>query len=679
MSSIFKSRQHRLTGFLWMTILGGVALLVGAFAQLGSSPIYGDHPWPVLVFTVLLFAAELKAMPSLTDDTELTASWAFAFTLLLIAPLAGAVTAVAIAPMARDIHGRKPINRLLFNSSQFALSLAGGGIAGSLVDDLSLVADGNPVTLRWLLAVTVACGTGFTLNTIFISVAVALHQNFPVLEMLRRSFEINLSMDGLLLALAPIFVVVGLEALVLVPLLLLTVWFIFRSAAIALRNKHEATHDQLTGIPNRRMFEDHVAMLIEGSQSNDERFALVQIDLDGFKGINDRLGHHYGDLVLKEIGSRLANGGRESDQAARLGGDEFALLFVDITDADEATKVAERVLENIGRPLDIEGVPLTIGASMGVAIYPDHAEDPQRLLHHADMAMYRAKQQGGGWKLFESSDDTVMPGRIALLGDLAGAMSSNQLTLEFQPKMNIESGEITAVEALVRWNHPVHGRVQPSWFMPQAEQTALISQLTDHILNLALGQARRWIDDDIHVRVAVNASARNLHDYRFPERVAALLARHGVDASCLEIEITENSVMEDPVRSAEVLSRLRSIGITLAIDDFGTGFSSLSSLRDLTIDRVKIDRSFISGMAHDPGDLTIARSVIELAHNLSLHTVAEGVEDMAVLELLRDLGCDEIQGYLLSRPVAATELEPMLRAGRADLTATRPTTPTIAS
>lgn len=662
-------RPHRLSVLMVVTTLAAAVLLVEAFVLLDGSPFYGEHPSAFVLFTLLLFATELRPMPSLTDDTELTASWAFAFTLLFIAPIAGALLAVAIAPTITDVRKRKAVSRTLFNSAQFTLSLAGGGIAGSMIGDLGSVSAGDPVTVRWLAAVLVACGVGFALNSVFISVAVALHTGLPVLEMLRRSVGINLGMDGLLLALAPIFVVVGLQSLLLVPLLLITVWIIFRSAALALRNKHEATHDQLTGIPNRRMFEDHVELLIQASDAESEHFALVQIDLDGFKAINDRLGHHYGDQVLREVAKRLSDGERSTDQAARLGGDEFALVFVNIGSIEEAVAISERILDRISQPLDIEGVPLRIGASLGVAIYPEHADDRQRLMHRADMAMYEAKRNGGGVAVYELTGSDPGPGRLALLNDLASAASTDQLSLEYQPKVDLASGRITMVEALVRWDHPVHGRVPPSWFMPQAEHTDLISGLTDHIVRTALAQIRTWRDGGVDMPVAVNVSARNLHDLRFSSRIEGMLAEFDVPGHRLEIEVTENAVAEDPVRSATVLSQLRNLGLTVAVDDFGTGYSSLSTLRDLRFDRVKIDRSFVTDLATERGDLTIARSVIELAHNLSLATVAEGVETIEVMEILRTAGCDEIQGFLCGRPLPGVDILPLLRHGFVDLDA----------
>ncbi len=666
-------RSLRLPIYVWGVIAGGLAVVIGGLVQLDGTPLTGDHPATFLAFAILLVATEFKPMPSLTDGTELTASWAFAFTLFFLGPTAGAIATVAGVALLADFRGSKRLDRSLFNAAQFALSLSAGGLAGSLVTDLLSVSRGETADLRWLAGVVVACTVGFAINSMFISVAIALHQGLPVLEMIRRSVGINLGMDGLLLALAPIFVVIGLEALVLVPLLLLTVWVIFKSAALALSNKHEATHDQLTNIPNRRMFEDHAALMLDNAENAKSQAAMIHIDLDGFKGVNDRLGHHYGDLVLQEVAERLDGAKRPADLVARLGGDEFAVLLGEINGRDDAEAVARRFLDAIEEPLDIEGVPLAVSASLGVSLYPRHGEDVSTLLHRADLAMYEAKEASGGVQVYSNDQESRMPGRLSLLSELSSAMEAGDLSLVYQPKVDLRTGQITGVEALLRWHHEDHGVVNPSWFMPQAEQTELMTPLTDHIMGVAMAQCEAWHAQGIRITVGVNVSARNLHDLRFPSRVGNLLSQHHLDPAWFEIEITENTVMADPVRSASVLGHLRALGVGISIDDFGTGYSSLASLRQLTIDRIKIDRSFVTDLATRDGDLTIARSVIELGHNLGLKAVAEGIETEEVLNILRDLECDEAQGFLISTPLPAAELTPLLLTGSIDLDALAPT------
>ncbi len=659
--------NHRLSLYIAGIVLASIAVHAYAIQSLSGADFTGGYPLAFATFALLLVATELRPMPINGDESVVTASFVFSFALLFLSPLAGALFAVTITALIGDLITRRPWNRALFNAAQLSLSLAVGSFVGSLVSDLHSVANGEQVTTMWLVAVSVACLTGFWANTIFIGIVMALHQGLPVGAIVLRSLATPLGMDGLLLALAPVFVVIGIHGLVLVPLMLITVWAIFRSAAIALSNQHEATHDQLTNIPNRRMFEDHASLVIDKASSAGHMTALIHIDLDGFKGINDRLGHHYGDIVLKEIAKRLVDKKRSIDHVARLGGDEFAIMLGQITNEEDAVRIAQRNLGEIERQLSVEGVPLRVSASLGVAVYPSDGEDVTSLLHHADMAMYHAKQAGTGVEPYSGGEESAMPGRMGLLAELTTAIESNQLHLAYQPKVDIATGRVSCVEALLRWDHPVHGIVPPTWFMPQAEQTDLMTPLTDHILEMAIAQCAEWRAAGFDINVAVNASARNLHDLRFPRRVAAILEQHEADAGWFEVEITENTVLEDPIRTAAVLAELRELGIGLTIDDFGTGYSSLASLRHLTIDRIKVDRSFITDLADQDGDLTIARSVIELGRNLDLKTVAEGVETPEVYRILKELGCDEIQGFFVSIPLQPDALLPVLEAGWIDL------------
>lgn len=630
----------------------------------------GRHPVVFALFAGLTVFLEVRPLATLTEDTKFTFSWTFALTLLFIGPTPAALAVCALASILADLSQRRPWNRVLFNASQFSLSIWAGGFVGSLITPVQSVSDGGPASVRWLLAVTVACVVSATANALIMSFVVALNEGLPVFKMMLRFFGDLPTTDGLLLALAPVFVVIAVEALILIPVLLITVGIVVQSASIALNNRQEATHDQLTGIPNRRMFESHGGLLLEQAAANDSVAAVIHIDLDGFKGINDRLGHHYGDLVLKEIASRLVSRKRTSDHVARLGGDEFACILTDVNDAAGAEDAASALLRLIEEPLEVEGVPLGVSASLGVAMFPDNGIGLAELTRAADTAMYRAKAQATGVEMAAAHGGDLAPGRLALLGELREALeTSDQLSLAFQPKVNLYTGEIHMVEALLRWNHPVHGPVPPGWYMPQAEQTDLMTDLTDRVMAMAMAQCAAWGDRGLNVGVAINASARNLHDLRFPDRVSALLVEYDVDPTLIELEITENTIMEDPVRSAMVLGQLRDLGVSLSIDDFGTGYSSLASLRNLTIDRIKIDRSFVTNLASHDADLTIVRAVVDLGRNLGLTTVAEGVETEEVLQIVKDLGCDEFQGFLASKPMSAEDITPVLIHGRFDIPA----------
>ncbi len=427
-------------------------------------------------------------------------------------------------------------------------------------------------------------------------------------------------------------------------------------------NEHLALHDPLTDLPNRSLFHDRSQQAILGARRDGTGVALMILDLDRFKEVNDTLGHHNGDLLLQEIGARLRTGLRESDSVARLGGDEFGLLLPHVADGAEALMLGERVRAVLRRPFTLEGVTLDLEASVGVALYPEHGDDVDMLLQRADVAMYLAKEDRSGCELYAADRDEYSPHRLALAAELRRALDERELVLHYQPKADLTDGRIVAVEALVRWEHPEHGLLGPDQFVPLAETTGLIRELTLRVLDEALRQQRKWRDDGIELRVAVNLSARDLYDLTLPATVAELLATHGVPATGLELEITESVIVADPMRARAILNRLSEMGILLAVDDYGTGYSSLGYLKRLPIDEMKIDRSFVMQMTDDRNDAAIVRSTVELGRNLGLKVVAEGVETAAAWAHLKALGCNFAQGYYLSRPVPAAEIAALVVA-----------------
>jgi len=431
----------------------------------------------------------------------------------------------------------------------------------------------------------------------------------------------------------------------------------------AAENQHLALHDPLTDLPNRSLFHDRAQQAILASRRDQTGIALMILDLDRFKEVNDTLGHHNGDLLLQEIGTRLRGGLRESDSVARLGGDEFGLLLPNVADGAEALMLGERVRAVLRRPFTLEGVTLDVEASIGIAIYPEHGDDVDSLLQRADVAMYLAKEDRSGCELYASDRDEYSPHRLALAAELRRALDEKELVLHYQPKADLSDGRIVAVEALVRWQHPEHGLLTPDQFVPLAEATGLIRELTLTVLAEALHQQRVWRDDGIDIRVAVNLSARDLYDLTLPASTAELLAKHDVPPTSLELEITESVIVADPMRARAILNRLSEMGVVLAIDDYGTGYSSLGYLKRLPIDEMKIDRSFVMQMADDRNDAAIVRSTVELGRNLGLKVVAEGVETAAAWAHLKALGCDFAQGYYLSKPVPAAEIAALVGAG----------------
>jgi diguanylate cyclase (GGDEF)-like protein/PAS domain S-box-containing protein len=436
-------------------------------------------------------------------------------------------------------------------------------------------------------------------------------------------------------------------------------------------NQHQALHDALTGLANRTLFRSRIEDAVGTTPRPGARAAVLVIDLDGFKEINDSLGHAAGDDLLVELGRRLKSALRSSDTVARLGGDEFGVLLPHARVLDDVLRAARRIQAAIERPIVCQDVSLTLEASIGVALHPDDGNDVETLLRCADAAMYHAKEEKSGWALYDDSRVRHDAGRLTLMTELRGALDRHELVLHYQPKAVLADGEIHAVEALLRWNHPVRGLVPPDDFIPMAQQTGLIKPLTLYVIDEALQQCRSWLDDGLRLAIAVNLSARNLVDAHFPTQVAGLLDRWDVEPGLLEFEITESAMLADPTRTKQILERLSVMGIRLSIDDFGTGYSSLSYLKRLPVSEIKIDRSFVMSMEQDEDDAVIVRSTIDLGRNLGLDVVAEGVENEQVWDLLRALGCTAAQGYYLSRPVPAPELRSWLLQRRGERNATR--------
>jgi diguanylate cyclase (GGDEF)-like protein len=436
---------------------------------------------------------------------------------------------------------------------------------------------------------------------------------------------------------------------------------LFRIVAGASRRlRHQALHDGLTDLPNRTELYHRLGRVI-GSAGDDRMAALLLIDLDRFKEVNDTLGHDHGDELLIEVAARLRAALRRGDTLARLGGDEFAVLLSDVPDRASVAELAGRLQDALRRPFALRGVAVELEASIGVALCPDHGRDVNTLVQRADVAMYDAKRAQTGVATYSAERDPYSADRLGLLAELRRALETDELVLHYQPKVAVEGGEVIGVEALVRWQHPTRGLLGPGEFVPLAERTGAITDLTRWVLRAALTQCRAWLDAGLRLPVAVNLAAANIVDVTLPDVIAELLQRHRVPARLLECEISEHTVMADPMRAMEVLGRLRAMGLRLSLDDFGTGHSSLAYLKRMPLDEVKIDRSFVAGMTEDDNDAVIVRSTIDLARNLGLDVVAEGVEDEAILRELGALHCDVAQGFFLSRPLPAAELTGWLR------------------
>jgi diguanylate cyclase (GGDEF)-like protein len=419
--------------------------------------------------------------------------------------------------------------------------------------------------------------------------------------------------------------------------------------------EHQAMHDALTKLPNRALFHDRLHNTLVTAKRSGELFALVGIDLDLFKEINDSMGHHAGDLVLQHVALACNKVLRDSDTVARMGGDEFSVLLPNVTNMARALQVAERVLEAIKEPLDIDGNMIEVSASLGIAMYPQHGEDELDLITHSDAAMYEAKRKKLGVVMYLPEMGEGKSEAITLKSELKRAISEGEMVLHFQPKIDIESNSVNGVESLVRWQHPRLGLVYPDSFIELAEMSGLIKPLTLEVLRLAMLQILEWRKQGYEFPVAVNISAINLQEKDFPEIVAAMIAKFDVPSHLLELEVTESAIMVEPLIAIENIRRLSLIGIHMSIDDFGTGYSSMAYIQKLMVAKIKIDKSFVLEMGTRVNDEVIVRSTIDLAHNLGLKAVAEGVESQAAWDKLRDMGCDSAQGYFMSKPLPAVQ------------------------
>jgi diguanylate cyclase (GGDEF)-like protein len=490
--------------------------------------------------------------------------------------------------------------------------------------------------------------------------ALALDEGLAVRPRILRELAAAAPTAVVLLSVAPVAIVVATFSAPLLPLVALPIVAAYRSAQAVQAKEHLALHDVLTGLPNRRLFVERLATALHTAQQSGAQVGVLLVDLDRFKEVNDQLGHHIGDLLLQAIGPALTGQVGHQVTVARMGGDEFALCLPQVDGADEAVRVAKRIIGRLTRPFTIEGYTIDIGASIGIALYPEHAEGLSTILQRADTAMYVAKESRGGFEVYAEARDPQRRQRITSPSDLRRATELGELVLHFQPKAEVSTGHARGVEALVRWNHPAFGLVGPAEFVPLAERAGLIGPMTTFVLARALEQCARWRDEGIDLRLAVNLSVQSLYDEAFPGLVAGLLERSDVPASGLVLDVTENTVMADPRRAQRVLAELGALGVTLAIDDFGTGYSSLAYLKQLPVSELKIDKSFVLGMATDSDDAVIVHSTIDLGQKFGLEVVAEGVESLRVWRLLHRLGCDLAQGSFVCPPLAADELTPWL-------------------
>jgi diguanylate cyclase (GGDEF)-like protein len=638
----------------------GLALL--AWEVRRATSIAQHWAWAeLIVFAVFIVLGEFRPIRVARRDEqeEILTSTTFTFAILLSSGLAAAIVVRALVSAIPALLGRKQWWKAMFNVAQYTFSLAAAGTVLHILSNVPRPGPAHFLTAD-MPAILAAAVVYFLVNNALAGTALALAQDHPVVRYLSHDLAFQATTAGVLLALAPIVVVCSERSLWMVPLFALPMAAVYTSTSIALE-KHQALHDALTDLPNRRLFRDRVNQAVVNARRTHQPVAVMIIDLDRFKEVNDTLGHHIGDLLLQQVAARLQQTLREGDTIARLGGDEFAVLLPSVSGAVAAEAVAEKLVKALETPFTIRTWTFDIDASIGIAVSPEHGDTVDALMQRGDVAMYLAKESRAGFELYSADRDRHSPRRLALLGDLRRAIDDGSLMLHYQPKADMRTGGVRGVEALLRWTHVEHGPIPPDEFIPLAEHTGLIRPLTLYVLDQALAQCRAWNDDGVNVGVAVNLSVRNLYDPSFADEVAALMAKWGVPASLLELEITESVIMADPMRAMAVLARLSDLGVGLSLDDFGVGYSSLAYLKRLPVTEIKIDKSFVMNISTDESDAMIVRSTIGLARSLGMRVVAEGVETEETWARLVALGCDIAQGYYLCRPKSAEDVTPLLR------------------
>jgi diguanylate cyclase (GGDEF)-like protein len=634
-----------------VSAIGLTLLAVVAVTQAADVVDSADTLFVLLAVSILV--AELFPVELPDGDGEVSFSTTFAFALLLTDGTAAVVLVHALALALADAVRRRPLERLVFNVAQYAICwLVAGGLLTLLTGDLPNENGLQYLELQWAPALVASAVAFLVLNTALASTPPALSRGVSPLESMRSDLGLNAWWTIVLTALVPVILVASDYSLWLFPLLGIPLVAIQLGSRHAVINEHQARHDRVTGLPNREHLSARLEDALHRATRRDEQVGVLIVGLTRFKELNETLGHRRGDSVLTEVGHRLAGLLRGGDLVARLGGDEFALVLAPVGGADGCETVAEQVIAALRQPVMVRGVGLEVGASIGIACHPDHGTTVDALLRHADVALDRAKAAHRDWMVYDRTLDERGTERLALVADLSRAIGEGDLVLLFQPQVVLADGTVPAVEALVRWRHRERGLLPPQAFIEPAEHTGLIRPLTLWVIRAALDQADRWREEGLDLRVAVNLSVRSITP-DLPRDLRTIL--HGRQAR-LELEITETVGMGDADAALRVLEQLTELGIRLSVDDFGTGFSSLAYLKRLPVAAIKIDRSFVIDMDSDDDDRAIVRSTIDLARNLGLEVVAEGVENAEALRELRDLGCDLAQGFAISHPLEAAEL-----------------------
>jgi diguanylate cyclase (GGDEF)-like protein len=647
--------------FVTAVVLVGAAITALPLAQVPGM----DLPLSFWIIAGLATVADARPFtpPGRRETLVVFPSVSLTFAVLLAWGLGPAIAVQAAALAVYSWRMRHVWWRAVFNFGQYGLALGAADLVLRLADLRPYPAAG-PLTLGAVVAVLLAGAAWFAVKYGTVTFALKLRFGGRWWPLFARALVWESLTYGALLFLSPILVAAAAVSPALVPLIVVPLYAVYRMARLAEEQEALSRRDPLTGLGNRAALvtalADQMTMYADlVARGDNGRFALLLLDLDRFKNVNDALGHGVGDRLLIEVGRRLRTAVGSNDLVVRLGGDEFAVLAPDMSGTADARALAGRVVAALAEPVRLDGLPLDVSGSIGVAVYPDHGEDVATLMRCADVAMYDAKHRAAPVAVYTAESDHHSPQRLALLADLRTALNTpgqDGVEMHYQPQIAIATGEVVGVEALLRWRHPERGPISPEDLIKVAEHTAVMRRLTLRVVDDVVEQVAKWTTAGVDLRASINISVRDLHTGDVAERLDRQLRRFGIPAAQIQLEITEGALMADPGRVLATIAALDRLGVAISLDDFGTGYSSLQHLRRLPLAEVKVDRSFVLGMARDQDDAAIVASIVELAGALGLRVVAEGVEDEPTWRRLAAAGCHVAQGWFYAPPMAGDEL-----------------------
>jgi diguanylate cyclase (GGDEF)-like protein len=665
-NSIPPDRKLPFFGLVGTVVAGGAAVAALPLARLPGT----DLPVEFWLMAALATFADARPFtpPGRRQTLAVFPSVCLTFAIMLAWGPGPAIMVQAAAVAVSSWRMRHAVWRAVFNVGQYTLAFGAADLV-LRVTGLRPYPAAELLSPGQVAAVVVAAAAWFTVKYGTVTVALRLRFGGPWWPLFRRALVWESLTYGALLLLSPVLVAAAATSPALVPLVVVPLYAVYRMARLAEEQEALTRRDPLTGLANRPALVAAIAdqMTVHADRAArgepDCRFGLLLLDLDRFKNVNDALGHEVGDRLLVEVGARLRRSVGPDDLVVRLGGDEFAVLAPRLSGAADARALAGQMAAALTEPARLDGLPLDVSGSIGVAVYPDHGDEVATLMRCADVAMYDAKHRAAPIAVYSTESDHHSPRRLALLADLRTSLQtpgSNGVVMHYQPQVAVDSGEVVGVEALLRWRHPTGRTTNPEELIKVAEHTAVMRLLTLRIVDDVVEQVAKWAAAGVLVRASVNVSIRDLHTGEVAERLADQLRRYSVPPQQLQLEITEGALMADPRRVLATMAALERLGVAISLDDFGTGYSSLQHLRRLPLAEVKVDRSFVLGMARDPDDAAIVNSIVELARALGLRVVAEGVEDEETLRRLAAAGCHVAQGWLYAHPMPGEEIAPWL-------------------